>query len=97
MLPAGGCTQECSQEESAISSSLTHSPNLLVRVPAYSFEVFTSFFFFNFISYPSDLTPGCPQITYAGYDPITNAVARQLDHPGSWHMLCHDPSFGIHL
>lgn len=49
MLPAGGCTQECSQEESALSSPLPHSPNLLARVPAYSFEVFTSFFFFFFL------------------------------------------------
>lgn len=52
---------------------------------------------FFFLLAPSTVALGCPRLMNTGYDLITRAVVGQLDHPGSWHMLCHSPSFGVDL
>lgn len=91
-LPAGGCTQERSQEESSISSPLTLSESACQRTHLLFTEVY--FLLYNLVcSLPGALIPGCPQITLAAYDPTTNAVISPLGRPGSWHILWFWPQF----
>lgn len=91
-LPAGGCTQERSQEESSISSPLTLSESACQRTHLLFAEVY--FLLYNLVcSLPGALIPECPQITLAAYEPTTNAVISPLGRPGSWHILWFWPQF----